>query len=151
MKRSLAGPRKANAHLVKSGEILGMKAADRNYIAYYQDLMQEMRRAIADGCFDDFSVQRKRLGNPTRDAVSLSLTSKAFSPNSEGDKALAHIHLAHANLPRCDEERALRLFVADELVEARVTPAALMKAQGFDPTPLALLKYNPDQPSSSCG
>jgi hypothetical protein len=60
-----------------------MKAADRNYIAYYQDLMEEMRRAIADGCFDDFSVQRNRLGNPARHAVSLSLISKAFSPNSE--------------------------------------------------------------------
>ena len=70
---------------------------------------------------------------------------------TEGDKALAHIHLAHANLPRCDEERALRLFVADELVEAGVTPRALMKAQGFDPAPLALLKYNPDQPRVPAG
>lgn len=63
-----------------------------------------------------------------------------------GRKGLAHIHLAHANLPPCDEERALRLFVADEFVEAGVTPAFLMQAQGFDPAPLALLKYNPDQP-----
>ncbi|MDQ6702805.1 MAG: hypothetical protein M3Z96_06710 [Pseudomonadota bacterium] len=39
-----------------------------------------------------------------------------------GERALAHIHLAHANLPPCDEERALRLFVADELLEAGVTP-----------------------------
>jgi hypothetical protein len=70
---------------------------------------------------------------------------------TEGDKALAHIHLAQANLPRCDEERALRLFIADELVEAGVTPAALMKAQGFDPAPLALLKYNPDQPRVPAG
>jgi hypothetical protein len=60
-----------------------MKAADRNYIAYYQDLMEEMRRAIADGCFDDFSMQRKRLGKTARHAVSLSLISNAFSPNSE--------------------------------------------------------------------
>ncbi len=40
-----------------------------------------------------------------------------------GERALAHIHLAHTNLPPCDEERALRLFVADELLEAGVTPA----------------------------
>jgi hypothetical protein len=62
---------------------------------------------------------------------------------NEGEKALAHIHLAHANLLECDEDRASRLFVADELLESGVTPAALMKAQGFDP---ALLKFNPDQP-----
>jgi hypothetical protein len=64
----------------------------------------------------------------------------------EGEKALAHIHLAHAGLPPCEEERALRLFVVDELLEAGVTPVELMKAQGFDPAPLALLKFNPDQP-----
>jgi hypothetical protein len=69
------------------------------------------------------------------------------------EKALAHIHLAHANLPPCDEERALRLFVADELLEV-VTPAGLMKAQGFDPAPLDLLKahfFNPDQPRVPAG
>ena len=57
------------------------------------------------------------------------------------EKALAHIHLAHANLPHCDEDRALRLFVADALLEV-ITPSTLMKAQGFDP---ALLKFNADQ------
>jgi hypothetical protein len=57
---------------------------------------------------------------------------------NSADKALAHIHLAHAGLPLCDEERALCLFVADKLIEAGVTPAALMKAQGFDPAPLDL-------------
>jgi hypothetical protein len=69
-----------------------------------------------------------------------------------GEKALAHIHLAHAKLPQCDEERALRLFVADELLEA-VTPAALMKAQGLDLAPLDVLKahFNPDQPRAPAG
>jgi hypothetical protein len=72
---------------------------------------------------------------------------------TEGDKALAHIHLAHANLPRCNEELALRLFVADELIEAGVMPRTLMKAQGFDPAPLALLKvnFNPAQPRWPAG
>ncbi|MGH6839986.1 MAG: hypothetical protein ACREDT_14555, partial [Methylocella sp.] len=72
---------------------------------------------------------------------------------NEGEKALAHIHLAYARLPPCDEERALRLFVADELIEIGVTPAGLMKAQGFDPAPLELLKahYNPDQPRVPAG
>ena len=59
-----------------------------------------------------------------------------------GEKALAYIHLAHASLPPCEEVQALRLFVADELLEAGVTPTALMQAQGLDPAPLALLKAN---------
>jgi hypothetical protein len=70
---------------------------------------------------------------------------------NEGDKALAHIHLAHADLPRCYEVRALRLFAADELLESGVTPQALLKAQGYDPAPLALLKYSPDQPRVPAG
>ena len=44
---------------------------------------------------------------------------------NEGDKALAHIHLAHAGLPPCGRDQALRLFVADELVEAGVTTRGL--------------------------
>jgi hypothetical protein len=70
---------------------------------------------------------------------------------NEGEKALAHIHLAQAGLPPCGEEDALRLFAADELLESGVTPDTLMKAQGFDPAPLALLKYNPDQPRVPAG
>jgi hypothetical protein len=70
---------------------------------------------------------------------------------TEGDKALAHIHLAYARLPPCEEDQALRLFVADELIEAGVTPETLMKAQGFDPGPLALLKFNPNQPRLPAG
>jgi hypothetical protein len=69
----------------------------------------------------------------------------------EGEKALAHIHLAHAGLPPCGEVEVLRLFVANELIDAGVTPAGLMKAQGFDPAPLALLKFNPDQPRVPAG
>jgi hypothetical protein len=72
---------------------------------------------------------------------------------NEGEKALAHIHLAYASLPPCDADHALRLFVADELIEAGVTPEALMKAQGFDPAPLKLLKakFNPAQPRVPAG
>ncbi|MGB6175573.1 MAG: hypothetical protein WBF43_04370, partial [Methylocella sp.] len=72
---------------------------------------------------------------------------------NEGDKALAYIHLAHAGVPPCGPDRALRLFVADELIEAGVTPQTLMKAQGFDPAPLDLLKakFNQAQPRWSAG
>jgi hypothetical protein len=47
----------------------------------------------------------------------------------------------------------LRLFVADELVEAGATTETLMKAQGFDPAPLALLKanFNPARPRWPAG
>jgi hypothetical protein len=69
-----------------------------------------------------------------------------------GDKALAHIHLAFAGLPPCDDmDLALRLFVADELIEAGASPATLMKAQGFDTAPLDMLKFNPAQPRWPAG
>ena len=56
-------------------------------------------------------------------------------------------------MPACGPDQALRLFVADELIEAGVTPQTLMKAQGFDPAPLDLLKahFNPDQPRWPAG
>jgi queuine tRNA-ribosyltransferase len=41
-------------HLVKSGEILGMMLLTEINLAYYQDLMEDMRRAIGGGCFDEF-------------------------------------------------------------------------------------------------
>jgi queuine tRNA-ribosyltransferase len=41
-------------HLVKSGEILGMMLLTEINLAYYQDLIEAMRRAIAAACFDDF-------------------------------------------------------------------------------------------------
>jgi hypothetical protein len=69
---------------------------------------------------------------------------------NEGEKALAHIHLAYAGLPPCTDEQALRLFVADELLDSGVAPAELMKAQGFDLSPLALLKF-PGQPRVPAG
>jgi hypothetical protein len=69
---------------------------------------------------------------------------------NEGEKALAHIHLAYASLPPCGPDQALRLF---ELIEADATPETLLKAQGFDPAPLALLKanFNLDQPRAPAG
>ncbi|MGH6812098.1 MAG: hypothetical protein ACREDM_07045 [Methylocella sp.] len=71
---------------------------------------------------------------------------------NEGEKALAHIHLAFARLPPCDgEDQMLRLFLAEECLAAGVTPAGLMQAQGFVPALLALLKYNPEQPRVPAG
>jgi hypothetical protein len=89
---------------------------------------------------------------PVKDYV-LAKMCRAAELWNEGEKALAHIHLAYARLPDCGEEQALRLFVADELIEAGVTPQTLMEAQGFDPAPLALLKanFNPAQPRWPAG
>ncbi|MGA9215921.1 MAG: hypothetical protein WCB09_00005 [Methylocella sp.] len=39
-----------------------------------------------------------------------------------GEKVLAHIHLAHASLPLYEEAQALRLFVAEELIETEAAP-----------------------------
>jgi queuine tRNA-ribosyltransferase len=41
-------------HLVKSDEILGMMLLTWVNLAYYQELMGGLRKAIAGGCFDDF-------------------------------------------------------------------------------------------------
>jgi hypothetical protein len=56
--------------------------------------------------------------------------------------------LAHVGVPPYGPDQALRLFGADELIEAGVTPETLLNAQGFDTAPLDLLKahFNPDQP-----
>jgi queuine tRNA-ribosyltransferase len=41
-------------HLVRSNEILGMMLLTWNNLAYYQDLMAGLRKAITDGRLDDF-------------------------------------------------------------------------------------------------
>jgi queuine tRNA-ribosyltransferase len=46
-------------HLVKSGEILAMMLLTEINLAYYQDLMAEMRGAIAAGCFGAFCEATK--------------------------------------------------------------------------------------------
>jgi queuine tRNA-ribosyltransferase len=46
-------------HLVKSGEILGMMLLTWSNIAYYQELMDGMRRAIREGRFSDFYGETK--------------------------------------------------------------------------------------------
>jgi queuine tRNA-ribosyltransferase len=46
-------------HLVKSGEILGMMLLTWNNLAYYQELMDSLRTAIAAGRLSDFREQVK--------------------------------------------------------------------------------------------
>jgi hypothetical protein len=67
---------------------------------------------------------------------------------SEGEKALAHIHLAFAALPPCTPDEGLRIFAAGRLIEKGVAPIELMKAQGFEPLALA---YNEAEPRDKGG
>lgn len=70
---------------------------------------------------------------------------------SRGDKCLAHIHLAFAGLPYVDEDGATRLALADEALAKGLDPHALLKALGLDSTPLAALKFDPNQPRVPAG
>jgi hypothetical protein len=65
---------------------------------------------------------------------------------NEGEKALAHIHLAFARLPLFEgEEQMLRLLLAEECLDCGVMPAEVMKAQGSQSALLSLLKYDQGQ------
>ena len=46
-------------HLIKSGEMLGSMILSAVNLAYYQELMQGIREAIADGRFDEFRAETK--------------------------------------------------------------------------------------------
>jgi len=46
-------------HLVKAGEILAMMLATEINLSYYEELMAETRKAIAEGRFDDFCAATK--------------------------------------------------------------------------------------------
>ncbi|MGB6177395.1 MAG: hypothetical protein WBF43_13915, partial [Methylocella sp.] len=86
-----------------------------------------------------FALLATAYGRPVEPYV-LAKMHRAAELWNEGEKALAHIHLAFARLPPCDgEDQMLRLFLAEKCLAAGVTPAELMKAQGFDPAPLGLL------------
>ena len=77
---------------------------------------------------------------------------EAFAHWRRGDKALANIRLAFAQIPRLDDRAdAYRLFLAEELLDAGMSPAALMKALGFDPSRRDLAKYDPNQPRVPAG
>lgn len=69
---------------------------------------------------------------------------------TRGEKCLAHIHLAFGGLSRLEEpeEAAYRLFLAEGFLRAGVSARDLMKALGFDPSPIDLVEkaFNPDQP-----
>ncbi len=77
---------------------------------------------------------------------------EAFAHWRRGEKALANFRLAFARIPRLDDcSDAYRLFLAEELLDAGMSPADLMKALGFDPPRRDLAKYDPNQPRVAAG
>ena len=77
---------------------------------------------------------------------------EAFAHWRRGEKALANIRLAFAQIPRLgDRSDAYRLFLAEELLDAGMAPAALMKGLGFDAPARGLAKYDPNQPRVPAG
>ncbi|TKW77265.1 MAG: tRNA guanosine(34) transglycosylase Tgt, partial [Bradyrhizobium icense] len=46
-------------HLVRSGETLGAMLLSEINVAYYQQLMQDIRAAISNGTFEDFRNQTR--------------------------------------------------------------------------------------------
>lgn len=73
----------------------------------------------------------------------------------DGDGCLAYIHLAHAGLPELPEpeKSAHRLFLADRVMEAGVSPRTVVQALGLGAGYLATMDklYNPDQPRVPAG
>ena len=77
---------------------------------------------------------------------------EAFAHWRRGEKALANIRLAFAAIPRLDDRAdAYRLFLAEELLDAGMSPAALLKGLGFDAPARGLGKYDPNQPRVPAG
>ncbi len=77
---------------------------------------------------------------------------EAFAHWRRGDRALANIRLAFARIPRLDDRSdAYRLFLAEELLDAGMSSAALMKGLGFDAPARGLAKYDPNQPRVPAG
>lgn len=92
------------------------------------------------------------LNRPTADA--LAHLRKAAQRWSEGDKALAAMHLTLSRLDRLErpESDAHRLFLADELLEAGVEANTIVEAiLAGDPAFKRLQKYDPDQPRVPAG
>jgi Restriction endonuclease fold toxin 5 len=98
-----------------------------------------------------FALLAAALGRPMSPDLPRHL-GEAFAHWRRGDKALANIRLAFAAIPRLDDRSdAYRLFLAEEMLDAGMSPAALMKGLGFDPPRRDLAKYDPNQPRVPAG
>jgi hypothetical protein len=69
-----------------------------------------------------------------------------------GDKALANIRLAYAQLPRFERrDDAYPLFLAASLLKSGFSPRYLMQQSGFDLPAVDLDKYSPSEPRVPAG
>jgi hypothetical protein len=69
-----------------------------------------------------------------------------------GEKALAHIHLAFAGLPRLESANdAYRLYLAEALLDDGLPPREMLAELGLDGTLRQLDKFDPDQPRVPAG
>jgi len=93
------------------------------------------------------------LGRPL-DASAATHVRRALAKAREGDAPLALTHLALAGAGRLTEPRddARRLFMADGLMKAGVSPRTILEALGGMPAPADLDRANnPDQPRVPAG
>lgn len=93
------------------------------------------------------------VGRPL-DAAASTHVRRALVKAREGDAPLALTHLALAGAGRLTEPRedARRLFMADGLMKAGVSPRTILAALGAPPAPADLDRaYNPDQPRVPAG
>lgn len=95
------------------------------------------------------SVLRRRPESPK----SLQAFDRALASWTDGDKALAHLHLAFAKLPIVDTvDDAWRLHQAGVLIDLGMAPRALAKELGLEPAGPSLSKrYDQDEPRNPPG
>jgi hypothetical protein len=106
---------------------------------------------LADGAGRLYALFAAAHGRPMSPDLPRHLD-EAFAHWRRGEKALANIRLAFAQIPRIeDRSDAYRLFLAEELLDTGMSPAALMKGLGFDPPRRDLAKYSPNQPRVPAG
>ncbi len=112
----------------------------------------DRRDAAADG-ERAVALVSVAIGRPL-DASAATHVRRALAKAREGDAPLALTHLALAGAGRLTEPRedARRLFIADGLMEAGVSPRTILAALGAPPAPAELDRaYNPDQPRVPAG
>ncbi|WP_020176715.1 NucA/NucB deoxyribonuclease domain-containing protein [Methyloferula stellata] len=86
--------------------------------------------------------------------AALKCIKRASAQWAKGAKALAHLELAYAGLPKFEsKDEAYQLFCADGLIGAGVSARWLMRSVGLDTRELDLLKYayDPGQPRVPAG
>lgn len=114
----------------------------------------EARLGGGDGRFDDgrFLVLLSAVHGRPMSPLVLKQARRAAGHWRRGDKALAHIELAFARLPRLEgEDDAFRLFMAEALLDDGMSPRDLACGLGFAALGAALGKYDPDQPRVPAG